>query len=276
VRPLLEAAWPDLEWTESHSHHHVTELAAEAVQSGYERVIVAGGDGTVHFAANSVAGTPTALGVLPVGSGNDVAASVGLPKDVWTAAAMLTENYIHYVDVGQVGSRLYCCVLGVGMDTPALQVINASWMRRGKFLYTWAALRTLCSYQPQPLAISGAGTPFEGEVFFAAVTNTRTYAGGFPITPAAAVHDGLLDLCIIPRMGRLRALATFARLMSGMHVQMPGIVSSQGACIQLASDRPLPITLDGELTTLTTPAEVRVLPGALRLLGAPHGKKVKG
>ena len=270
LRPLLRANWRDIDWVESRSADHVQELAAGAAAAGYDRVLVAGGDGTVHFAANGVAGTKTALGILPVGTGNDIAASVGMPRDPGAAARMLFSEAVHEVDVGQVGDRIYCCVLGIGMDTQALHVINGSRMRRGRFLYTWAALRTLFTYQPRRMTIATGQCSFEGDVLFAAITNTRTYAGGIPISPNARVDDGRLDLCIIPSMGLMGALEGFGRAMSGNHVSMRRVAYSQESLVTVTAQEPIPITLDGELTDLRTDITVKVLPRALRVLGSPR------
>src|SRR5205823_2890896 len=159
-----------------------------------------------------VAGTPTALGILPAGTGNDVAVSVGVPKELQAAVDVLAEGHVRSIDVGEVNGRTYVCVLGVGMDTAALERINAARvLRRGRLLYTLAALRTLLTYQPPAVQIAWGDLPgdrFEGRLVFAAVTNTKSYAGGMKITPLADVDDGALDLCVIPQLGLPRLLAS--------------------------------------------------------------------
>lgn len=266
IRSLLTASFPNAEWVESRNPQHLTELAAQAAQLNFEQVIVAGGDGSIHFAANGLAGTQTALGIVPVGTGNDIATCIGLPKDLETVVNTLAAKRIRHLDVGQVGNRIFCCVLGIGLDTPALQFINASKWRRSNLLYSWSVLRTLMSYQPRHLTLNSDDLHFSGDILFAAVTNTRTYAGGIPITPSAQVDDGLLDICIIPAMRLPQAVFTFTRVKAGRHVKMSNILTAQGTTVQLESTQPLPITLDGELTTLTTPITVKILPRALRVL----------
>jgi diacylglycerol kinase (ATP) len=266
IRSLLTAAFPTAEWVESRNPQHLTELATQAAQLHFEQVIVAGGDGTIHLIANSLVGTSTALGIVPVGTGNDIATSVGLPKDLEAVVNRLATKRIRHLDVGQVGNRIFCCVLGIGLDTPALQFINASKWRRSNLLYNWSVLRTLMSYQPRHLTLKCGDLHFSGDILFAAVTNTRTYAGGIPITPSAQVDDGLLNICIIPAMRLPQAIFTFTRVKAGSHVKMSNILTAQGTTVQLESTQPLPITLDGELTSLTTPITVNILPGALRVL----------
>jgi len=267
----IHARWPRLEVCTSRSAEHLTELAAEAARRGLDRVLVAGGDGTVHFVANGLAGSQTALGIIPVGSGNDIARSVGLPSDTAAAVAMLVQDHAVAIDVGRVKDRVFCCVLGVGMDTPAIQRIQAARvLRRGKLLYAAATLRTLLTYRPPQLTIEGESMLFDGPAMFAAVTNTATYAGGMQICPDADVTDGALDLCAIPQLPMSRLLRAFGSVFDGGHTAMAGVVTRQAHRLVLRSPHPLPVTLDGELTELRTDLEVTVWPGALRLLANPR------
>ncbi|MDF1667716.1 MAG: diacylglycerol kinase family lipid kinase [Planctomycetota bacterium] len=279
-RSKLERAFGDIEWRESLNAEHVTTLAHEAAIRGYERVLVAGGDGTVHYAVNGLAGTQTALGIIPVGTGNDVAAAVGIPKNLDAAINTLIGNHVRAIDLGEVRSvpsskgppqkRIFCCVLGVGMDTPALKRINAAKiLRRGRLLYSLAALKTILNYKAQPMRIHFNDQIIESKVFFAAVTNTQSYAGGMKICPQAKVNDGLLDLCIIPPMPLFQLLRSFTQVFNGQHVKRPEITLAQSAKTRFDSDSPIPITLDGELTNIQTPIEIRALPASLRVLGAP-------
>lgn len=276
LRPLLESHWHHIDWQQSRSAQHLTDLATEAAQADYEQVIVAGGDGTVHFVANGLVGSHTALGILPLGTGNDIAVNVGLPRNIEAAVRVLIQGHRGYFDVVQAGTtRFYYCVLGIGMDTLALQRINASHLPRGQLMYSGYALRTLLDYQPQWLTIQGDGIQFSGLVTFVAVANTATYAGGIPIAPGARVDDGYLDVCIIPAMPLLKSLRCFGRLLKANHVHMPEVLFKPSTTLQLTSKSPLPITLDGELTDLTTPLTVKILPKALSILGGmPRGQSL--
>ena len=274
VRAVLQAGFGALDWTVSQSPEHVTQLAAQAAAQGAERVVVCGGDGTVHFAAAGLVGTETELAVLPVGTGNDVASALGISSDTVTAAHQLVGGATRRIDAGEVNGRVFLCVLGVGMDTEALGVVHRSPLRRGKFLYTWAALRTLFTYEPRVVRITTEDMVYEGPVLFTAVTNTRTYAGGIPIAPSADIADGKLDLCVIPDGGLSGALEAFAKAMGGNHVHMNGVVTAQPRQLRIESDEPLPITLDGELTSLTTDVTIRALPGALKVRAASPAARI--
>lgn len=285
-RLKLEKAFGPIDWRESHNSEHVRTLAQEAAANNYDRVLVAGGDGTVHFAVNGLVHTETALGIIPVGTGNDVAASIGIPMTIDAAIDTLIGDHQRAIDVAQVYSaknsttpakqRVFTCVLGLGMDTAALKQINdAKILKRGRLLYSLAALKTLLTYKAQPIKITYDGKLIESNVFFAALTNTQSYAGGMRISPRAKVDDGLLDLCIFPNMGTIQLIQSFAQVFHGKHIKNPKITTGQCAKARIDSPCQIPITLDGELTDLTTPIDVRALPASLRVLGAPIANTVQ-
>jgi len=272
---LLRGAWPDLEVTESRSARHVTDLAREAAEAGAPRLLVAGGDGTVHHAVRGLAGTATALGVVPVGTGNDVARALGLPGDPWSAAAALVEERAASVDLGLVGERAFVCTLGVGMDTPALtRIAQSRVLRRGRLLYALATLRTTLAYRPREVVVTCGDARWEGPAMLAAVACTPTYAGGYPLAPGARLDDGALDVVVFPGRARPGRLANLARLLRGAHLGRGGVWSARAATARIEAapgEAPLPLTLDGERTDLQTPAFVHAWPGALRaLVGADH------
>jgi diacylglycerol kinase (ATP) len=115
------------------------------------------------------------------------------------------------------------------------------------------------------------GGGFEGEVMFAAVTNTRSYGGGFQVSPGARVDDGRLDVCIVRRTGRLRLIGRFPRILKGTHGGLPEVVMAQSPWVRVAALDPgdggkLPVPLDAELGLAATPVELVCEPAALRVL----------
>jgi diacylglycerol kinase (ATP) len=251
----------------------VTSLARDAADKGHRHLLVAGGDGTLHFAANGVVETPTALALVPLGTGNDLATALGLPGDPEAALEVLGAGHVRAIDVGRVADRVYLCVMGVGLDTPAIRFIERlRALGRSRLLYSCAALQAIVTYRPRAIRLTYAGGSREMPVAFAAITNTASYAGGMRICPAARVDDGLLDLCVIAGQWWPRLLLRFGRVTSGRHVGLAGVVLAQSPWIRLDSREPVAVTLDGELTDLATPIETRVLPGALRVLAPPPAK----
>jgi diacylglycerol kinase (ATP) len=266
VKPLLDHAWPDMQWCESRSAQHLTELCSEAAAAGFARVVVAGGDGSVHYAVRGLVHTRTALGVLPVGTGNDFAAAAGIPLNTKAAALALVAGKAKPADLGCAAGIPFCCVAGVGMDTPALKHINGSWLPRGKLLYQLAALKTLVDFKPSVLRIEMNGETIEEHMFFAAFNNTPTYAGGNPIVPGASIFDAQLDYCLFSDRSVIARTMAFMKMKRGRHLDHAGVRSGIANTVRIDSPTPVPLTLDGELTDLTSPVDIRLLPGALQLI----------
>jgi diacylglycerol kinase (ATP) len=266
ARGLLEAAWPGLEWRHSQSAQHLTELCRDAAGRGYARVVIAGGDGSLHFAVRGLAGSGTALGILPTGTGNDFAMAAGIPLDAVAAARALVAGEAVPADLGMANGIPFCCVAGIGMDATALDYINQSRWRRGKFLYQYAALRTLLTYPAPLLSLEMDGVESQGRVLLAVFANTPTYAGGNPVSPGSSPFDGRLDYCVFWDAPRWRRLATFAAMRRGRHSGCFRVSAGAAQHVRIGSESPLPVTLDGEPSALATPVEVSIWPAAIRLL----------
>ncbi len=259
-----------LEYAESRSGEHLRDLVRSAQEEALDAIAVAGGDGTVALALSGLEGpNRVPLGIIPAGSGNDFARDLGIPKALPEALNVLANGQSRWVDVARVtpGKTRFCCVASVGLDEVALRIIHASWLPRSKALNVWAALRALCVYRPRRVRVTWRDGEFEGPMMFVAVTNTRSYGGGFLISPSARVDDGLLDLCIVRRTSRARLLWHFPRILKGTHGTLPEVVQAASPWVRIAGmDGELPVALDGELPRLTTPVELRCEPGVLQML----------
>lgn len=274
ARKALRLARPipglQLEWVESQSAEHLRDLVRSAQLDDLDAVAVAGGDGTVALALSALDGSNRVpLGVLPAGSGNDYAHDLGISKSLPEALGVLATGTGHWVDVVRVtpGNVPYCCVASVGLDEVALRIIHGSWLPRSKLLNILAALRALCVYRPRHVRVTWQDGGFEGEVMFVAVTNTRSYGGGFMVSPEARVDDGLLNVCIVRRTGRARLLWHFPRILKGTHGTLPEVIQAASPWVRLEGlDGELPVALDGELPRVTTPVELRCEPGVLQVM----------
>jgi diacylglycerol kinase (ATP) len=248
-----------------------TQLVREAQREDLHALGLAGGDGTVTHALAGITGrNRVPIGLIPVGSGNDFAFNCAIPKTIAGALEIITHGTPRSVDLARCGNtRRFCCVAGVGLDEMALRIIYGSWLPRSKALNIYAALRALVTYRPPRVRMTWEGGGYEGEVMFAAVTNTTSYGGGFMVTPGARVDDGALDICIVKRTGRLKLLASFPRILKGTHTELDEVIIARSSWVRIETDGPLPVPLDGELGMAQTPVELRCDPGGLTLLGAP-------
>ncbi len=247
----------------------LTAQARRAAADGVERLLVAGGDGTQHYAVHGLAGSATALAPLPMGSGNDLAGALGVPRDLRAAAELAASAPLRTIDVARCGPRLYACVAGVGLDSEVNRFANERLRRlRGPLVYVWAVLRVLPSFRPLHLRAVHDGGEFEGEAMFAVVANAPRYGGNMKIAPAALLDDGLLDLVIVRRVSKLALLRVFPRVFSGRHVGHPAISCHRTRRAQVSLDREVVAYGDGEpLAPIgATPVDFEVLPAALRVV----------
>jgi diacylglycerol kinase (ATP) len=270
LRGLETAAPPGLalEWVVSRSAAHLRDLVGEAEAGDYAAVAVAGGDGSVRNALAAL-GTPNRipLGVIPIGSGNDFAHDVGIPRDPRAALALLAAGTTRRVDVGRAAGARYCCVASVGLDEVALDVVHHSGIPRCKALNVVAALWALFTYRPRPLRIRWEGGVIEEEVMFAAITNTRGYGGGFLVSPRARLDDGMLDLCLVRRASRLALLAKFAQILRGTHEGLPEVRLVQSRWFSVEDLRGgAQAALDGELPDTGTPLLVSCERGGIEVI----------
>lgn len=251
---------------ESRDAQHLLELARQARDERPDVVVSAGGDGTHHYVLNGLWGSEIPLGLIPLGSGNDFAKGVGVPVRLRAAAEVLLKGHVRQIDLARAGSAVYGGIAGVGFDSVVTRFANERVRRlRGRLAYIWAIFRCLKSYQPQPLELRSDGQDFSGEVIFAVVGNNVSYGGGVTMTPRARLDDGLLDVCIVPAMGKAEFLRWVPRAYQGEHLAHPRIVYFQARKIQLTSPSPLELFGDGEFMQ-ALPATIEVVPRALRVL----------
>jgi diacylglycerol kinase (ATP) len=228
------------------------ELAAHAGDRG--RVIAVGGDGTVQEVVNGLLATssPSVLGLVPVGTGNDLARSLGVPLKLdaaWEAAAA---GETRPLDVARATNgagrvRWFASAGGIGFDAQvaAAMAQRRGWQasRAGYLLTTLAELRRFSNCEVK-LTIDDA--TFEGPVLFIAAANGAYYGGGMRIAPDACVDDGRLDVCVVGDISRLTALRQLPNLYRGTHVRHPAVTMHQGVRLRIEGVPETRIHLDGE------------------------------
>ncbi len=257
----------------SRSTDDLTEQARRAATEGVERLLVAGGDGTQHFAIQGLAGTATALASLPLGSGNDIASSLGMPLDLEQAVARAFDGPIRTLDLAQVGDRLYGGVAGVGFDSAANETGNRVKRLKGPLIYIYAVLHTLATFRPIGYHIDYEGGSFDGAGMMMVMANTPRFGGGMRVAPAARLDDGLLDLVIIRKVSKLTFLSVFPHVYKGTHISHPCFFTVKTPWAQVRLDRPMRVYGDGEPLVPVGPQGVRfqVRPGFLRVVRPGSG-----
>jgi len=247
---------------------HARELAAAAVADGVRRIVVAGGDGTVCEAAEGLyrAGGGE-LAILPLGTGNDAARTLGVPHDLGDAARAAVGGRSRSVDLIRTGDRLVLNAIGVGLTGDINdRAARIKWIR-GIAVYLMAALSALFRYRMQEVRVVTEDGSYEGSMLILAVHGGPTTGGGFALTPAAVPDDGLLDACLVEEVGPLGRLVRLAAAMRGGLGTMKGTHELQARWLELHFSRPLPAHLDGDSVILEPPvARFEVVPGAITVV----------
>lgn len=264
---VLRRAGEKPEIEESRSAAHLVELARQAAAARPDLVVSAGGDGTHHFVLNGVWGSETPLGVLSLGSGNDLVKSLGIPVEPGAAARLLLKGKPWRIDLARVGTIVYGCIAGVGFDSVVTHYANERVKRvHGPLAYAWSLVRCLDEYRAHQLEISsGSEERFSGEIIFTTVGNTVSYGGGLRMAPFAKPDDGLLDVCIVTRMSKLELLRWVPATYRGTQLRNPRILYFQASTVSLESPSRLELFGDGEYIQ-DLPAKIEVEPRALSVM----------
>lgn len=251
------------------------ELAAAAVADGAEALVSVGGDGMAHLALQALAGTPTPLGIVPAGTGNDLAATLGLPKGDPVAAAdvvaaALESGAARDVDAVRVTGAdarqaWYAGVLGAGFDSRVNDRANRMGWPRGRARYDLAILAELRVFRPLPFTLGFDGEdPLSTTAMLVAVGNARSYGAGMRICPDAVVDDGLLDVTVLGPVSTPTFLRTFPKVYRGTHLSHPAVSTRRARTVTLEASG-VTAYADGEpLGPL--PLTCTCVPGALRVL----------
>lgn len=248
------------------SAEDLAERAARAARGGAERLLVAGGDGSVHHAVRGLAGSGCALGIVPVGSGNDLARSLGVPADPMQAIHRALTAVPRRIDLGAVDGRRFAGIASLGLDAAVASSVHGRFRsQRGPWLYPYALVRTLLRYRPPTVRIESDAGSFEGPVMLAALANAPYYGAGMRLAPGASLDDGRLQLVIIRRMSRLRLLLAFPKIYRGRHTHLPAVRILEIGQAHLHIDPPSTFFADGEPLTRcdASGSHAEVLPGGL-------------
>jgi len=238
------------------------------------RVVLVGGDGTLQRVLPAVLARQLSVGLVPVGSGNDLGRALGLRGVAWPQALSLALRAPAVeCDIGELvtddGCVPFASSLAAGFDAAVAARAHAGpdWLR-GVPRYLWATLRELASLRCWRVHVRADGAMVhDGDALFASVLNTPTYGAGMPAVPHARIDDGRLDLLIAGRFGRVGTLAMLPRLLAGSHLGHPRVQATRFAVLRVDTGRAMPLAADGEPVGETRAFSVRVRPGALRVAG---------
>ncbi|HEU4946567.1 MAG TPA: YegS/Rv2252/BmrU family lipid kinase [Kribbella sp.] len=262
VRARLESAGLTVSEFASTCAADVGRISSEVMASGADAVALIGGDGTIHLAVQVLANSGMPFGVIPAGTGNDFARSIGVPmKDPVAAADLIVAGTTRAVDVATAKDEFITTVLAGGFDSLVNKRANAMSWPKGNARYTLATLAELRTFKPLSYVITVDGEVFETDAMLVAVGTSPSYGGGLQICAGALIDDGLLDVTIIRPVSRLTLLQMFPKLSKGTHVGHPMVWALRGRSVRLESPG-VTAYADGEILG-PLPVDIGIAPGAL-------------
>ncbi|MDX1600923.1 MAG: diacylglycerol kinase family lipid kinase [Anaerolineales bacterium] len=277
---LARADW-EIDVVETKAAEQLRTVAQRAVEAGQDAVFVAGGDGSVGRVAGVLAGSETALGVLPAGTANVWARELGLPRLGWIhplaleeAARRLARGDMHRVDLGMCEQAPFLLWAGVGLDGKIVNSIEprARWEKafavaHYAFLAVWESL----DWTGIDLKVRSGSQSWEGRFLLAVASNIRAYAGGYvELSPDAKIDDGLLDFWLLRGKSLTDAVGPAVNILMGRHVEAPGLIHFRAAEAEFETQGRLPLHVDGEPGPEGELVKLELRPRALKVL-MPEG-----
>ncbi len=244
---------------------HARELARAAGDAG-EVAAALGGDGLVGAVADGLRQSDGdgLLAILPGGRGNDFAASLGIPRDAASAAALIANGREQPIDLGVCGERVFVGIASCGFDSDANRIANETRVP-GDAAYLWGALRALASWQPARFELELDGESLVHVGYSVAAANGRQFGGGMQLAPGAALDDGLFDVVTVSHVSKYRYVRGLVQVFGGRHVENDEVTVRRARELRIAADRPFTLYADGD-PLAELPATVSTVPAAVRVI----------
>jgi YegS/Rv2252/BmrU family lipid kinase len=245
---------------------HALALARAAVAARVPVVCAWGGDGTVNEVTRALAGTGTALGVVPAGSGNGLARELGLPRDPAAALGIGLGRRERVIDVGDIDGHVFVNLAGIGLDAQVAACFNARHSaRRGLWPYVTICTREILRYRAREYRIQVGGETWQERALVVVCANARQYGGGAVVAPTARPDDGQLELVVVGARPPLVALRDALHLFRGTLDRAPGVRTVRTPAVEIRAPEPILFHVDGEAVEGGPVVTVRVRPAALRV-----------
>ncbi len=263
----------DYELVQTEEPNHGIELAREAALAGFAPIVSAGGDGSISEVLNGLVqaagdGVAGPLGIIPLGSADDLADMLGLEKQVEAACRVIQAGYTRRIDVGCVNGRYFDNNSAIGLE-PMVNVTQEKigWIK-GTLRYVVSAVYAILTFKPWRVQMTWNGGTYEGTMTLVSMGNSPRTGGVFWMTPHAELDDGYLDMVFGRGLGRLHLLRLLPQTFNGRHIHHAAVRYVRGVTrLTIDCDRPTPVQADGELfERSTTHIEYSILPGKLQVI----------
>lgn len=259
---------------------HASRIVIEAVEKGYRKLLIVGGDGTLNevvnglFAQQTVSTTDVTLALISIGTGNDWIKTMGIPKDTKAAAKLLKDGtntriidagLAHYHLHGHKHSRHFINVAGMAFDAEVTRHANAHKSALGPLQYWMSLVKTLFTFNPVPIKVDVDGKVYEDLSFCVNVGNCQFAGGGMMIVPGALPDDGLFTITHIKNASRWTVIKNVSALGDGTFIKLDVVDQYTGKNVKITSPVPVWLEVEGEVLG-EAPFEFQILPGVVKVL----------
>jgi YegS/Rv2252/BmrU family lipid kinase len=236
-------------------------------------IVIAGGDGTINRVVNTFAGGDLRFGIIPCGSGNGLAFSAGIPKNVTKSLQIIFKGEVQWTDAFTINEQFACMLCGIGFDAQvAHDFANAP--KRGLLTYVRKTVSNFISSPFYPLILHTKGKEIKTKAFFLSIANSNQFGNHFTIAPKASLTDGLLDIVIMTRQNRLTMLFNTVKQISGQNklnsVEMindnASLIYFQTNYLRINNPGLAPVHIDGDPVETMKEIEVKVIRNAFQLI----------
>ncbi len=281
LRPIAQEFKGELSWSGTVYPTHATELAKQAAEEGCDIVVAMGGDGTVHEVMNGLMQVPAerrpVMGVVPIGSGNDFAYSMGITnKSDQALASVFKGENIQVVDVGLITdengrTEYFDNTLGIGFDTVVTIRSHKLPIVKGFLMYLTAVIQTIIlNHNPARMQIETESEKWQDNVIMLTLCNGPREGGGFMLSPNSSNNDGKMEFVTVGKISRATMFRLLPEFLKGTHMRFKQVRMGEFKTMKISSDLPLYIHADGEIYTSfgsnLRGASFEILPQALRVV----------
>ncbi len=268
VETVLAQRRVDYGYAYTERRGHAAELASDALADGYQRLLVAGGDGTVLEVVSALAGTDAAMALLPVGTGNQLAANMRLPRGADRSLEVALTGRVRKIDVGMIDGQPFTCIAGAGFDADVVRPDSSLKRRVGYLAYVHAAAAAAFSPKPSTLRITVDGRQTTCRGIGVEVANMPGLTAPIlrrpvDLIPDGKPDDGQLDVCVLAVETTGELLSALTSIITGRQARNQRLRYFRGREIRVEADPTLAVQVDGERLGATTPFAATVRPGAL-------------
>ncbi len=265
IERFLDKSRYDYDILYTQSRGHATELAAQAAAEGLDVVAIAGGDGSVNEAATGLLDSPTALAILPLGSGNGLARHLGYTPWVESVLHVINACHIVNVDIGRINDKYFFSLIGIGFDAFVAKIFDRE-STRGLATYALASASGLFRFKTFEFELESQEKKLSGKAFMINVCNANQYGYNFRIAPGAALQDGRFDVVLTREFPKWKAPKLIYDLSREKHLASRYVDTFQASALRIFTPERMYLQVDGETQIKSREFDIRLETGRLRML----------